>query len=270
MRIRRLVPHLTILLLLLGLGTAGRAWADSAPAPDAQTGFVTPTPGPDGRVVYVVKEGDDLWTIAALSGKTLEELMALNGIQPGDYIIPGMQLVLGFGGPVEATAGPGAQPSPTSIPATPTPAFGTGQICVLLFVDLNGDARFEETELPLPEGEVSVIDVNGVVAGEQTTSDVPEGYCFTEIPNGDYNISAAVPVGYNPTTAMNVPIRLNPGDVQYVEFGAQPSAALGGDGGPGGQRSPLLGVVGLALLLAAGGLGYLASRYGRETPRSLR
>src|SRR3990170_3925628 len=185
MRAGRLLYLLAILLLLLGLGTAGRAWADSAPAPDAQTGFVTPTPGPDGRVVYVVKEGDDLWTIAALSGKTLEELMALNGIQPGDYIIPGMQLVLGFGGPVEATAGPGAQPSPTSIPATPTPA-------------------------------------------------------------------------------MNVPIRLNPGDVQYVEFGAQPSAALGGDGGPGGQRSPLLGVVGLALLLAAGGLGYLASRYGRE------
>src|SRR3972149_7677287 len=112
MRNRRLVLPLTI-LLLLGLGTAGRAWADSEPAPHAQTGFVTPTPGPDGRVVYVVKEGDDLWTIAALSGKTLEELMALNGIQPGDYIIPGMQLVLGFGGPAQPTAGPGALPSPT-------------------------------------------------------------------------------------------------------------------------------------------------------------
>src|SRR3989337_1452231 len=109
MRTGRLSYLLAIMLLLLGLGTAGRAWADSGPPPLAQTGFVTPTPGPDGRVVYIVKEGDDLWTIAALSGRTLEELMALNGIQPGDYIIPGMQLVLRFGGPVEPTARPGAR-----------------------------------------------------------------------------------------------------------------------------------------------------------------
>lgn len=243
--------------------------AESGASPQSQTGFVTPTPGPDGRVVYIVKEGDDLWTIAALSGKSLEELMALNGIQPGDYLIPGMELVLGFGGPAQPTAAPGARPTATSIPATATPTLGTGQICVLLFVDANGDARFEEGELALPDGEVSVIDVDGNVAGAHTTDSAPEGYCFDEIRNGDYNVSAAVPVGYNPTTAMNVPVRLNPGDVQYVEFGAQASAALGGDG-DGGRRSPLLGVLGLALLLAAGGLGYLASRYGRETPKSLR
>lgn len=270
MRLGRLWQLFMIGMLLPGLGTAGRAAAESGPPPQSQTGFVTPTPGPDGRVVYIVREGDDLWTIAALSGKSLEELMALNGIQPGDYIIPGMELVLGFGGPVQPTSGPGAPASPTPIPATPTPAFGTGQICVLLFVDENGNARFEVSELPLPGGEVSVIDVNGNVAGRQTTDEVPEGHCFSEIPNGDYNVSAAAPAGYNPTTAMNVPVRLNPGDIQSVEFGAQASAALGGDGRDGGERSPVLGVVGLALLLAAGGLGYLATRYGRETPKSLR
>lgn len=270
MRIAGLLPLTAIVVLILGLGTAGRAGAESGPPPQSQTSFVTPTPGPDGRIVYIVKEGDAIWTIAALSGKTPEELMALNGIQPGDFITPGMELVLGFGGPVQPTAEPGAVPSATSIPTTPTPIFGTGQICVLLFVDSNGDARFEEGELALPNGEVSVIDVDGNVAGEQTTDDTPEGHCFDEIRNGDYNVSAAVPVGYNPTTAMNVPVRLNPGDVQYVEFGAQASAALGGGSGDGSQRSPLLGVLGLALLMIAGGLGYLASRYGRETPKSLR
>lgn len=267
---RKLMVVFAGVIFFLGLETAGRAAAESDPPPQSQTAFVTPTPGPDGRIVYVVKEGDALWTIAALSGKTPEELMALNGIQPGDFITPGMELVLGFGGPVQPTAAPGALPSPTSIPATATPALGTGQICVLLFVDANGDARFEDGELPLSNGEVSVIDVDGNVAGEQTTDDTPEGHCFAEIRNGDYNVSAAVPVGYNPTTAMNVPVRLNPGDVQYVEFGAQASAALGGNGGDGSPRSPLLGVVGLALLLVAGGLGYLASRYGRDTPKSLR
>jgi hypothetical protein len=270
MRTARYLLPLAVVFLILGLNSVGRADAGSTTAPELQSSFVTPTPGPDGRIVYIVKEGDDLWTIAALSGKTLEELMALNGIQPGDYITPGMELVLGFGGPAQPTAGPGAPPSPTPIPATATPPFGTGQICVLLFVDANGDARFEDGEVALPGGEVSVIDVNGNVAGEETTDDAPEGHCFAEIRNGDYNVSAAVPVGYNPTTAMNIPVRLNPGDVQYVEFGAQASTALGGSAYAGGQRSPLLGVVGLALLLAAGGLGYLASRYGRETPKSLR
>jgi hypothetical protein len=270
MRIAKLILPLAVLILVLGLKSAGQAGAESGPPPQFLTSFVTPTPGPDGRIVYIVKQGDDLWTIAALSGKTLEELMALNGIQPGDYITPGMELVLGFGGPAQPTAGPGATPTQTSIPATATPAFGTGQICVLLFVDANGDARFEDGEVALPGGEVSVIDVDGNVAGEQTTDNAPEGHCFAEIPNGDYNVSAAVPVGYNPTTAMNVPVRLNPGDVQYVEFGAQPSAALGAGDGADSLRSPLLGVVGLALLFVAGGLAYLASRYGRETPKSLR
>jgi hypothetical protein len=243
------------------------------------TPFQTPTPGPDGRIIYRVQEGDSLWRIAAIAGISLEELMAMNGIQPGDFISPGMELELGIGGPALPTAAPpGVQPSPTAPTPTPTPLVGTAEICVLLFQDVNGNGRLEETEVPLEGGQVSVVDTNGIVAGEYTTEALLEqleedliGYCFTDLESGDYNVSAAVPPGYNATTSLNAPVSILPGDIKYLQFGAQPSSALlGGDGPDGGGRSNLLGLVGLFLLVAAGGLGFYASRLSKSQPRSLR
>ena len=38
-------------------------------APMAQlTVFPTPTPGPDGKIIYIAQEGDSLWRIAAING----------------------------------------------------------------------------------------------------------------------------------------------------------------------------------------------------------
>jgi hypothetical protein len=242
----------------------------------ALQGFVTPTPGPDGKIVYIIQAGDDLWTIAALSGKTVEELMALNGLQPNDYLIPGAELLLGLGGPVLPTIAPDTRPTATRVPLTPTPIFGTGDICVILFEDLNGNAVLDEGELPLPGGQISVSELSGTLAGEHTTGDVltedntPEPYCFVGVSNGDYNVSAAAPENYNPTTAMNVPVRVEPGDIKNIEFGAQASAALGIGGGAPGARSTLLGAVGAFLLLSAGALGYMAFRYNRRSPLGLR
>ncbi len=251
--------------------------AEVSPKPVLQpTPFLTPTPRQDGKIIYIVQVGDSLWRIAAIASITLEELMAMNGIQPGDYITQGMELELGVGGPALATAAPGdAQATPTQDILTPTPVVGTAEICILLFMDENGNGRLEEGELPLAGGQISVVDVNGIVAGEVTTEDLfeddPVGHCFPEITNGDYNVSAAVPPEYNPTTGLNVPVTLNPGDIKYLQFGAQPSSSIGGslntdDGG----RSTVLGFIGVLLLLSAGGLGYYASRMSRRTPRSLR
>jgi LysM repeat protein len=267
------------LILAVGfLCGALAAWASLGEAAGQGQGpnFVTPTPGPDGRIIYIVKENDALWTIAALSGKTVEELMALNGLQPNDFLVPGMQLVLGVAGPAQPTAGAQAPASPTPAP-TATPIYGTGEICVLLFVDQNGDARLQAGEPPLAGGKVSLADRSGSVAADYTTTaeynadGEPADHCFDGLENGDYSISAAVPTGYNPTTSMNLPVRLAPGDIQYVEFGAQASAAIGGgaDGSAGG-RSVILGVVGVLLLAIAGALGYMATRYGRSSRSNLR
>jgi hypothetical protein len=258
------------LSVMLALAVVLPASAGSArPEPRLQA-FVTPTPGPDGKIIYIVQDGDVLWTIAALSGKSVEELMALNGLQPNDYLTPGMQLLLGLGGPVLPTVAPDTRPTATRVPLTPTPVFGTGEICVMLFEDLNGNAVLDEGEVPLPGGQISVSELSGTLAGEHTTDEALEGHCFADLQNGDYNVSAAAPTNYNPTTTMNVPVRIEPGDIKNIEFGAQASAALGVGGGAAGGRSTLLGAVGALLLLTAGGLGYMAFRYNRRSPIGLR
>ncbi len=238
------------------------------------TPFLTPTPRGDGRIIYIVQEGDTPWRIAAIAGITIEELLTRNGLQPDDYISPGMELELGLAGPSVSTSEPLTDVTPTMEPPTATPVVGSGEICVAMFLDQNGNGSRDELEGMLADGRVSVADVNGIVAGEYTTDldlENVDGYCFTDLDNGDYNVSAAVPPDHNPTTVMSLPVRLNPGEIKYVQFGAQPSSAIQdllGDGA--GGRSTLLGFLGLILLVAGGGLGYYAARLRRGTQRSLR
>ncbi len=247
-------PALALVLGGLGLGAAPASVVLLQP-----TAFATPTPNAEGDIVYVVQLGDSPWRIAAIAGITVEQLMALNGIESGDYISPGMELLLGS---VAPTGTPAPSPTPTLSPEQMT---GTGEICVLLFLDQNGNARLDEGELALAEGQVSVADRQGNLAGDHSTGTEPEGFCFTELEAGDYNVSGAVPPNYNPTTSMNVPVRLEPGDIKFVQFGGQPSGAISTIPRPEGSGSSLLGAIGLAMLGGAGLLGYLAFRTGRQS-----
>jgi hypothetical protein len=268
-----MAPLVFLVMAMSALALSSVEGAQAGPALQP-TPFQTPTPGPDGRIIYVVQEGDSPWSIAAISGIPLEQLYALNGMAPGDFINPGDRLVLGIGGPVIPTAAPGGAASPTPVPASPTPIFGTGVICVLLFADTNGNARLDVGETPLAGGQVSIITLTGALAADYTTQELynddgdPDSYCFPDLENGDYNVSVGVPPESNPTTSMNFPVHLDPGDTRYVEFGAQPSGG-GGDGGDS-TTSTLLGIIGLVMLLAGGGLGYYAARSGRADRMSLR
>jgi len=230
----------------------------------SQGTFPTPTPDADGNIIYQVQEGDSPWTIAAVAGITLEELYALNGMQPDDFITPGMQLLLGNAPLPTATDPPAAQLTETALAIPPTPVYGVGEICILIFEDENGNARLDETESALPEGQISVISVDGTLIGEHTTDTDPEGFCFENVDFGDYNVSAAVPENYNATTSMNLGITLEAGDVSYIQFGAQTSGAIDlPDNDQVNQRSLVLGILGVVLLLAAGGIGFYAYRYSR-------
>ena len=103
-------------------------------APNEQIPIYTPTPGPDGRIVWVVKANDTLLSISIISGLSVEEIKALNNLT-SDTIFEGQQIVLGLGGPEEATATPGPTPTPTRPLPTPTPKPGFGNICIILFND---------------------------------------------------------------------------------------------------------------------------------------
>lgn len=236
----------------------------SAPA-QALTPFPTPTPGADGRILYIVQPGDTLWRVAAISGLTVDDLRELNNLAPNETLVPGQTLLLGFAGPALPTPTLGPTPTPTPLLPTPTPVPGVGTICVLLYLDLNGNALYEEDDEPLlADGAVGLTNREGTVSLTATTN-AEEPTCFEKVPQGDYNITLAVPTGYNPTTALSTPLTLQAGETMYVSFGAQKTTTppdTTGETAPVEQRSPLLGALGLLFIGAGLGLWWFSRRMG--------
>jgi hypothetical protein len=272
-------------LILCLLGLVFTMPATAAPQPQ-YTAIPTPTPGPDGRIIYIVQEGDTLWRISAITGISLEELRRLNTLTENDIILPGDRLLLGLGGPAELPPTAGPAPTPTSDLPTPTPMIGIGNICVSVFDDTNGDALRQEEELDLPGSAINISNRTGTVSLSQGEGGglIPRCYedvvlgiydipgtaeecisivqCALELEQGDYNISVGIPEGYNATTALNYSISLEAGFQEFLDFGAQPNAATIAEAPTipeGGQgKSPLLAIVGLSLLVVGIGLGIAA------------
>lgn len=282
MKTKITLPFLIILgfLTLSGISSLFKNLSASA-APALQlTDFPTPTAGADGRIIYIVQQDDTLWRISAITGVSIDELRSLNNLGAEDVIAPGQQLLIGFGARTEPTLDPNAPP--TTVPAgfTPTPTAGpsSGSVCILLFEDVNGDAIRQETEFGILNGAISLANSSGSVTrtGESTDTTevdefgdiVPVRVCFSEIPAGEYTISAAAPDGYNPTTFLNYTFDLQGGDDAFLDFGAQVSTA-GEEANPPpeeGGRSPTMGIVGGLFILSGIGLAvYVFLFSGRRT-----
>jgi hypothetical protein len=154
---------------------------------------------------------------------------------------------------------------------TPTPvpgASGSAEICVLVYDDANGDGLRQSTEKAIPGAALSLTNLEGTFSQTLTTVINPDatayqGMCFTDVPPGKYSVSAAAPDGYNPTVNMTSSLDVNPGDVAEVNFGAQVKAAASTNT-PTKGPSPLLGIIGAALLLGGIGLGIYAWRIMRK------
>ncbi len=251
-----------IVLLLLGL------WLPANAAPAGQVQYATPTPGADGRIIYIVQPGDTCIRIALLNGITVEQLKQLNQNKLDEDcnpVIEGDSLLIGISGSEGGT--PTGGPSPTAVPptVTPTPFTGTTQICVLLFDDQNGDGFRQETEPAIAGGAISVSENNGEYSDAQDTVINPDpeaypGICFNDVPEGTYTISAAIPDGFNPTTELTYELMVKAGDLASVSFGAQSRKTTVNepDGSGGGSVSPILGIFGVLLLVSGGALGYFA------------
>jgi hypothetical protein len=245
-------------------------------APQAQlTVFPTPTPGPDGKIIYIVQPNDTLWRISAITGVKIDTIRGLNNLGLNDNIIPGDRLLLGYAGPSGGL--PTAGPISTQAVLTPSPTAspGWGILCVLLYNDLNGDSMRQETEPSIPGGEISVSNRLGSVSltgqtlsGGNDTSIVnptpqERGYiCFDQLLQGEYLISVAAPEGYNRTTTLNQTLRLEAGQTTLLAFGAQANSDLLAQTAiipESPRKSPVMGIIGGALLVAGIGLGVYAA-----------
>lgn len=256
-------------------------------APEPQyTPIATPTPGPDGRIIYIVQEGDTLWRISAITGVPLDELRRLNDLAAEDVIQVGDRILLGLGGPSELPPTEGPPPTPTSDVPTPTPSIGTGVLCVSVFLDANGDALRQDDELDLEGSAISISNRNGTVSLSQREGGglVPRCYedieigvydiegsreecisivqCALDIDEGEYNISVAIPEGYNATTTLNHVTELEAGFQRFLDFGAQPNSETVAEAPiipeTSEEQSPLLAIVGVGLLVLGIGLGIAA------------
>lgn len=262
-----------LILLLVGM-TLPANTADAAP--DLQ-GFVTATPGPDGRILYFVVEGDTCSGVALNHGITVPQLRQYNTrLDENCTLTPGQQLVVGLAAPVTAPTSE-AVSTPTPPDITPTPFTGTTEVCILLFDDVDGDALRQETEFGIDGGAVSLTNLNGSYSQTQNTTSAidpdlvePIRSCFTDVPPGQYNVSMAIPDGYNPTMSLSYTFDVKAGDRASVDFGAQ-SRTLTLDEPveteTGGGRSSVLGIFGLLLLLGGIGLGYYAYRSNQPKNR---
>jgi hypothetical protein len=241
----------------------------------------TPTPGPDGRILWIVDEGQNCTTIAAENKITLDQLRSLNpSLDQSCSLVAGQKLVVGNGGPGGSTptTGPAATVTPPAVTATPFP--GTADVCVLLFDDQDGNMLHADQEPGIDGGAISISGSSGQYSKTATTTAaIDPPICFEKVPVGTYTISVAAPPGYNATTLLNYTLEVKPGDVQvtekeveagskvYVKFGAQKSSQVPTKNNPsgGGDDNTLMGIIGGVLLIAGFGLAFYAWRmYGRR------
>lgn len=261
------------LLFLASVTLTARA-ADPRQLPQ----FSTPTPGPDGTILYTVQEGETCTRISLLTGVPVDQLRTLNRLDENCTLSVGQQLKIGVGGPSDATPTPGG-PEPTATPPqpSPTPSLGQANVCVLVYEDLNGDALRQDTEPIIPGSAISVIGTSGQYSQTANASTTANDICgdstlFEKVIQGTYNISVAAPEGYNPTTQVNYTLDIKPGEQIYVDFGAQRAVqANPAEPDPQSGTNNWLGLVGGGLVLFGLGLGIYAWRvYGRGPTTTLR
>jgi hypothetical protein len=250
-------------------------------APLAQlTVFPTPTPGPDGKIIYIVQPNDTLWRISAITGVQIDTIRQLNGLGANDTIMPGDRLLIGYAGPSGPTAVSGVIPTQPIFTATPTPLPGWGILCVLLYNDINGDSMRQEGEPSIPGGEISVSNrmgsvsltaetpSGGVATAIQNPTPQERGYtCFDQLQQGEYLISVAAPDGYNRTTVLNNTLFLEAGQTTEIAFGAQANSELEAQTAiipESPRKSPVMGILGGVLLLLGLGLGVYAALLRRS------
>jgi LysM repeat protein len=248
----------------------------SSPAkasPPAQaTPLPTPTPGADGRIIYIVQDGDSVWVIAAKFSLDLAELYALNNLDPDNpLIVPGQGLLLGLAGPADTNPTAAPAQTPTSALPTEAPSPGAGVLCILVYDDINGDAFHQELEPSIGGAAISISARSGSYAEtvETEAQAEPLPICLEALSEGSYSVSVAIPEGYNPTTQLTFDLPLMAGDESNIAFGAQQSSTAVEENPAEVQEGgtvPVFGIVGGILLVAGIGLALFAGRLRRRPP----
>ncbi len=220
--------------------------ADNQPQvqPQAQ---VQPITKANGTTVHQVSSGDTLLGIALAYGVTVDEVVAWNRLNPGDFLQIDQELVVkapaGWVAPVQAAANPpaaAAQSTPAA-PAAPTPApqpqavanapTSPAGLCVVAFDDQNMNSLYEDKEGLVAQTQFDVLSSDAVIKS-YTTDGSSEPYCFFDLNPGTYIVSARLASGYKATSVEKTGVSLAAGQTVNVAFGSistgkQPASKAG-------------------------------------------
>jgi hypothetical protein len=251
----------------------------------AEAFYYTPTPGPDGKIIYIVRENDSCLSISLKNGVSGDQIAQLNQLkpsecEPGATLEPGRQLILAV---VEVLPTPTFTSTPSG--PTPTPFNGNGKACFILFEDLNGNGLQDAGEGFITGGTVGVVlPVNSgqpysyftLPESGQPASAITgasnQPVCIDGLPEGGYILTATLPQSFQASTNLIYPAEIQAGQTLLVRFGAVPPGSPPPTNGDGSNRSPVLPLaLGGILVLVGAALGaYLVylRRANRKPPKN--
>src|SRR5512136_1392284 len=77
-----------------------------AASPAGQVAYPSPTPGTDGRIIYIVKPGETCTQISLLYGVSVEYIRTTNLLDENCTLQEGQRLMIGVGGPSSVSPTP--------------------------------------------------------------------------------------------------------------------------------------------------------------------
>jgi len=172
-------PVLAIILFLAGVLLLWSQMPVSA-SPAEQVAFPSPTPGPDGRIIYMVKAGETCTEISLLYGVSVEYIRTTNLLDQNCTLRAGQALMIGIGASSGGPVTPGPSPVPTAVPPTATPSVGgSALVCVLVYDDINGDAlREADSEGAIAGAAISLTSDDGTYSQTQTSVINPDATVY--------------------------------------------------------------------------------------------
>jgi len=165
--------------------------------------------------------GDTLWAVVDRAGISMEEMLALNNMAIDDLLQPGDKLLIGIIAPT-ITPTPPATVTPTLPPPTAvlTPIPPPTSICILAFVDQDGNGIHNAGEPLRPAVAFTIFDENTVI-GNHVTNGISEPFCWDGLAPGVYKITRSVGRDEVLTTAGDWTLTLNAGDELELLFGSR-------------------------------------------------
>lgn len=214
----------------------GLVWLAAAVTVGAQDG---------GDLVHTVAAGETLISIANAYGVSLDELLALNELDPNAILPIGRQLVVileadlvadaeeasddretaeATAVPISTTSVAGLPPAPIAAADAPMldPALISPRLCFAVFADANQNGMREPGEGYLNGATIRLLDEDGVEALQYQSDGQSEPHCPPDLPGRRYAIEAMAPSGYGLTGAARLSLDLRDGGDVEIDYGAWP------------------------------------------------